>query len=122
MDALHVNNMRTENDHPNSSDDDVTKDEMFCVEESKEHEGYALINIRMDYQHRGIALSHMCLYDYVSTIYRKKSDANDRSYFDAIENDGKISVRLVELYGYVRLPVFLVEFYWTPKERTIHVR
>ena len=86
---------RTTNGQPDDCHHELIKDEMFSVEETQEQGAYTLINVRIDYQHRGIALEHMCLYDYVSTIYRRKSLASDRNYLDAIENGSKRTVRAV---------------------------
>jgi hypothetical protein len=121
-DALNAPMMETTTDNPDGCSDNPTREEMFSVQESKEHEGYTLTNIRLDYQHRGVALRHLCLYDYVSNIYRRKCTASDRSYFDQIENGTEVSVRFAELCRYVCIVASWVELYWASKKRTIPVR
>ena len=39
-----------------------------------------LVTTRIDYQYRSDILNDMCLYDFVSTIYKKKMNASDVKY------------------------------------------
>ena len=39
-----------------------------------------LVNTRIDYQYRSNILNDICLYDFVSTIYKKKMNVSDVKY------------------------------------------
>ena len=41
---------------------------------------YVLVNTRIDYQYRADILNDMCLYDFVSTVYKKPMNAADLKY------------------------------------------
>jgi len=67
-------------------DDDETNnnenndEEHFQVQSTNYNENYVLVNTRIDYQYRSDILNGMCLYDFVSTIYKKKMNAADVKY------------------------------------------
>ena len=86
FDRLIANNNQETNAYGGGAADNSEQEEMFSLEKSKEQEEYTLVNVRIDYEHRGNQLEHMSLYEYVSSIYRKKIDASDRCYLDKSEN------------------------------------
>ena len=55
-------------------------DEHFQIQSTEYDENYVLVNTRIDYQCRSDILNDMCLYDFVSTIYKKKMNASDVKY------------------------------------------
>ena len=67
-------------------ENNLQAEEIFSVEKCNEQQVYTLVNARVDYQYRGRELEHLCLYEYVSSIYRKKMDATDKCYFDKHES------------------------------------
>ena len=76
--------------HLDTMDDDVYDDEtanhenddeeQFQIQTGANDNNYVLVNTRIDYQHRSDILNSMCLYDFVSTMYKKKMNATDLQY------------------------------------------
>ena len=67
-------------------DDDETAnrenddEEQFQIQTGANNNNYVLFNTRIDYQHRSDILNSMCLYDFVSKMYKKKMNATDLKY------------------------------------------
>ena len=84
------------------SDDDISDDvttndgnndeENFELQATDSDKNYVLVNTRIDYQYRSNILNNMCLYDFVSTVYKKKMNATDLRYLStnmvSRENEG----------------------------------
>lgn len=56
---------------------DLEKFEMFVVDKSDIPNEGVIVNNRIDYQHRGNELAHLCLYDYISLIYKQMRSSRD---------------------------------------------
>ena len=54
--------------------------EQFQVQPTGYDTNYALVNTRIDYQYRSDMLNDMCLYDFVSTLYKKQMTEADLRY------------------------------------------
>ena len=54
--------------------------EQFQVQSTGYDRNYVLVNTRIDYQYRSDILDDMCLYDFVSTLYKKKMTEADLRY------------------------------------------
>ena len=54
--------------------------EQFQVQSTGYDKNYVLVNTRIDYQYRSDTLNDMCLYDFVSTLYKKKMTEADLRY------------------------------------------
>jgi hypothetical protein len=63
-----------------TADADNKEEEQFQVQLSENDKKYVLVNTRMDYQHRSDLLENMCLYDFVSMLYKKKMNTTDLRY------------------------------------------
>ena len=71
-------------------DDDVYDDETinnekndeedFQIQSAENDNSYVLVNTRIDYQYRSDTLKNMCLYDFVSVLYKKKMNTTDLKY------------------------------------------
>ena len=61
-------------------DNENGEEEQFQVQLSENDKKYVLVNTRMDYQYRSDLLENMCLYDFVSTLYKKKMNSTDLRY------------------------------------------
>ncbi|CAF4499574.1 unnamed protein product [Rotaria sp. Silwood2] len=61
-------------------DDDNNNEEHFQIQSTENDKKYVLINTRTDYQYRSDILNDMCLYDFVSALYKKKANAADLKY------------------------------------------
>jgi len=66
-------------------DDEITNDETneeehFQVQSSGDNDKFVLVNTRIDYQYRSNILNKICLYDFVSTLYKKKMNESDMKY------------------------------------------
>ena len=71
-------------------DDDVYDDETinnekndeehFQIQSAENDNSYVLVNTRIDYQYRSDTLKNMCLYDFVSILYKKKMNTTDLKY------------------------------------------
>jgi hypothetical protein len=59
---------------------DDNKDEEDFQIQSDENNSFVLVNTRIDYQYRSDNINDMCLYDFVSTLYKKKMDVADLKY------------------------------------------
>lgn len=61
-------------------DDQKETEEQFILEPTKTEndDRYAMVNTRVDYQHRSKDLSELCLYDFVSCFHKKVIDKTDR--------------------------------------------
>jgi hypothetical protein len=76
--------------HLDGMDDDVYDDEIldiendgeeqFQVQSSENDKNFVFVNTRIDYQYRSDLLKNMCLYDFVSTLYKKKMNTTDMKY------------------------------------------
>ena len=61
-------------DHENNDE------EHFQIQSTENEKTYILVNTRVDYQYRSDVLNNMCLYDFVSILYKKKMNATDVKY------------------------------------------
>ena len=61
-------------------DNENGEDEQFQVQLSESDKKYVLVNTRMDYQYRSDLLENLCLYDFVSKLYKKKMNSTDLKY------------------------------------------
>lgn len=59
-------------------------EEQFRIQSSEKENSYVLVNTRIDYQYRSDVLDRLCLYDFVSTLYKKKINAADKKYLSQI--------------------------------------
>lgn len=57
-------------------------EEQFLIEHSSDPQKLALVNLRVDYQYRSVALESICLYEFVSHFYRKSFNEKDREIVD----------------------------------------
>jgi hypothetical protein len=61
-------------------DDENNDEENFQIQSVDNEKKYVLVNTRIDYQYRSDILNKMCLYDFVSTLYKKKMNVTDLKY------------------------------------------
>ncbi|CAF4785812.1 unnamed protein product [Rotaria sp. Silwood1] len=61
-------------------DDENNDEEHFQIQSTENDKKYVLINTRIDYQYRSDILNDMCLYDFVSTLYKKNMNTTDLKY------------------------------------------
>ncbi|CAF3822952.1 unnamed protein product [Rotaria sp. Silwood1] len=61
-------------------DDENNNEEHFQIQSTENDKKYVLVNTRIDYQYRSDVLNDMCLYDFVSTLYKKKMNRADLKY------------------------------------------
>jgi len=61
-------------------DEENNDEERFQIQSSENDKKFVLVNTRIDYQYRSENLSNICLYDFVSTSYKKKMNASDMKY------------------------------------------
>ncbi len=52
-------------------------EENFQIQTTENDKKYVLVNTRIDYQYRGGDLNNVCLYNFVSKLYKKKMNAAD---------------------------------------------
>jgi hypothetical protein len=64
-----------------TANDENNDEEHFQIQSAENDKNYVLVNTRIDYQYRSDILNGMCLYDFVSTVYKKKMNAADLKYF-----------------------------------------
>lgn len=64
----------------NNIDKDSPDEEQFRIQPSETETSYVLVNTRIDYQYRSDAIDKLCLYDFVSAVYKKRINAADRKY------------------------------------------
>ena len=57
-------------------------EEQFLIEHSSDPQKLVLVNLRVDYQYRSVALESICLYEFVSHFYRKSFNDRDREIVD----------------------------------------
>ena len=57
-------------------------EEQFLIEHSSDPQKLVLVNLRVDYQYRSVALESICLYEFVSHFYRKLFNDKDREIVD----------------------------------------
>ena len=53
--------------------DENNDEEQFQVQPTEDKSNFILVNARIDYQYRSDNLANTCLYDFVSTFYKKKN-------------------------------------------------
>ncbi|CAF1532305.1 unnamed protein product, partial [Rotaria sordida] len=70
-------------DDDEAIDDENNGEEHFQIQSTENDKKYVLINTRIDYQYRSNILNDTCLYDFVSTLYKKKVNAADLKYLSA---------------------------------------
>ena len=61
-------------------DNQSFNEEDFHIQLTENDNRYVLVNTRLDYQYRPDKLNKMCLYDFVSMLYKKKMNASDLKY------------------------------------------
>ena len=52
-------------------DDENHDEELFQIQSGENDNKFVLVNTRIDYQYRSANLNNMCVYDFVSTLYKK---------------------------------------------------
>ena len=57
--------------------DENNDEEHFQVQPTEDKSNFILVNTRIDYQYRSNKLNNTCLYDFVSTFYKKKINETD---------------------------------------------
>ena len=60
--------------------DENNDEEHFQIQSTDNDNSYVLVNTRVDYQYRSDILKNMCLYDFVSILYKKKINSTDVNY------------------------------------------
>lgn len=78
-------------------DNEGINEEDFQIQLAEDGKKYVLINTRTDYQYRSDKLDKMCLYDFVSILYKKKINSYDLKYLfktslsieDAVNGKGR---------------------------------
>ena len=65
-------------------DDQNNEEEHFQIQSTENDKKYVLVNTRIDYQYRSDNLNNMCLYDFVSTLYKKKMNTTDFKYLSEV--------------------------------------
>ncbi|CAF1484221.1 unnamed protein product, partial [Adineta steineri] len=65
-------------DENTAAEDD--NEENFQIPSTENKNNFVLVNTRVDYQYRSDILSKICLYDFVSTFYKRKMNATDAKY------------------------------------------
>ena len=53
--------------------DENNEEENFQIQSTEDKNNFILVNTRIDYQRRSDVLNTTCLYDSVSTFYKKKN-------------------------------------------------
>ncbi|CAF1595684.1 unnamed protein product, partial [Adineta steineri] len=86
-------------------DDQNNDEEQFQIQVSENDEKHVLVNTRIDYQYRSEILNNICLYDFVSILYKKKMNAADLRYLSDIvvpkkQNDNRKGRRPNERYSF----------------------
>ena len=61
-------------------DNESINEEEFQIQLAENDKRYVLVNTRIDYQHHSDKLNKMCLYDFVSILYKKKMNTSDLKY------------------------------------------
>ncbi len=61
--------------------DENNEEENFQIQSTEDKNSFILVNTRIDYQYRSNVLNKTCLYDFVSTFYKKKINETDLKYF-----------------------------------------
>ena len=65
-------------------DNENDDQENFRIQSIENEKKYVLVNSRIDYQYRSNILNDMCLYDFVSTLHKKKMSAMDSRYMNKV--------------------------------------
>ena len=61
-------------------DKESPDEEQFRIQSSEKENIYVLVNTRIDYQYRSDILNKLCLYDFISTLYKRKMNSADKKY------------------------------------------
>ena len=61
-------------------DNENNNEEEFQIQSTENNKTYVLVNTRIDYQYRSDNLNNLCLYNFVSILYKKKINAMDLKY------------------------------------------
>lgn len=87
-----------ENEEKETDDtDDVDMNEIFEIQKCDEPNEFAIVNTRIDYQCRGDDLAHLNLYEYVSSIYKKRINSKEMNDILNIDRQKRVSVHLTSL-------------------------
>ena len=65
---------------------EIDDEEQFQIQTGESDNNYVLVNTRIDYQYRSDILNGMCLYGFVSSLYKKKMNAADRKYLTRLKH------------------------------------
>ena len=65
-------------------DDENHDEELFQIQSGENDKKFVLVNTRIDYQYRSANLNNTCVYDFVSTLYKKKMNTTDVKYLSNI--------------------------------------
>ena len=60
-----------------TNNDENNEEENFQIQSTEDKNNFILVNTRIDYQCRSDVLNTTCLYDFVSTFYKKKINETD---------------------------------------------
>jgi hypothetical protein len=71
-------------DDDENIDKESPDEEQFRLQSSEKGNSYVLVNTRIDYQYRSDVLEKLCLYDFVSALYKKKINAADKNYLSEV--------------------------------------
>ncbi|CAF0939412.1 unnamed protein product [Adineta steineri] len=75
-----------------ATNDENNDEEHFQIQSTDHDKNYVLVNTRIDYQYRSDVLNDMCLYDFVSILYKKKMNATDLKYLSTDIESQEIDV------------------------------
>ena len=73
-------------------------DEQFNLELNNDGTNFILVNQRVDYEHRPMELSDVCLYEFVSKYKKKKKDKSDEKFLKDQEEDQILNEIDLETY------------------------
>ena len=62
------------------TDDSENDEENFQIQLADDSKKYVLVNTRVDYQYRLDNLNSVCLYDFISILYKKKMNNTDQKH------------------------------------------
>ncbi|CAF3847081.1 unnamed protein product, partial [Rotaria sp. Silwood1] len=61
-------------------EEENNEEETFQIQSSENDKKFVLVNTRIDYQYRSETLNNIYLYEFVSTLYKKKMNATDMKH------------------------------------------
>ena len=82
-----INSSQTDSAVDEEEETISTIEEQFLIERSSDLQKLVLVNLRVDYQYRSVALESICLYEFVSHFYHKSFNDKDREIVDRSSQD-----------------------------------